>query len=394
MSSLAAFMRGSANIPFAEFFVVLRYSRFSVFGAAAIAVTSAVSGAQQPDVSLSPFITFPSAGVAGPFTGLALTASAGPIALRGGAHISLHDRNALNASTSSTMRPWGADADAVAYLQSLSYGDHLSFTPYMFAGLSTSAVDSASRRLMQRGWSYGGGMSLPLGSAIGVFGEWRARMSRLVLPTAYDAPDPTNELRVGMTFHIGSGGPTGRAVPDISADQTLFPDIAGIVSEVAARVLGTAGTYLGTPYRRGGSSPSSGFDASGFVRFVFARFGVLLPRMSRDQARVGDRVRNDWHVIAPGDLLMFRDEGGINHVAIYAGGGRIIHSSESGGGVRYDELESDRGRWFLDHLVAVRRVTPDARGAILDFARGYSNDIGNNADGPDHAPRPSSRRRN
>src|SRR4029453_2916778 len=126
-SSLAAFMRGSANIPFAEFFVVLRFSRFSVLGAAAIAVSSAVIGAQQPDVSLRPFVTFPSAGVAGPFTGLALSASAGPIAIRGGAHISLHDRSSLNASTSSTMRPWGADADAIAYLQSLNYTDYFSF---------------------------------------------------------------------------------------------------------------------------------------------------------------------------------------------------------------------------------------------------------------------------
>jgi cell wall-associated NlpC family hydrolase len=387
-------MRGSANIPFAEFFVVLRFSRFSVLGAAAIAVSGAVIGAQQPDVALSPFITFPSAGIPGPFTGLALTASAGPIALRGGAHISLHDRSGITATSASTMRPWGADADAIAFLQSLSYTDYLSFTPYMFAGIGTSAVDTAALRIMQRGWSYGAGLSLPLGNAIGVFGEWRARMSRLVLPTAYDAPDPTNELRVGMTFHIGSGGPSGRAVPNISAEETLFPDIAGIVSAVAARVLSTAETYLGTPYRRGGTSPSNGFDASGFVRFIFARFGVLLPRLSRDQARVGDRVRTDWHVIAPGDLLMFRDDGGINHVAIYAGGGRIIHSSESGGGVRYDDLESERGRWFLDHLVAARRVTPDVRGAILDLARGYTNDIGNNADGPDHAPRVSSRRRN
>src|SRR4029453_8178752 len=99
----------------------------------------------------------------------------------------------------------------------------------MFAGLGTSAVDSASRRLMQRGWSYGGGMSLPLGSAIGVFGEWRARMSRLVLPTAYDAPDPTNELRVGMTFHIGSGGPPGPPGANIPAGERLFPRHAGIV---------------------------------------------------------------------------------------------------------------------------------------------------------------------
>ena len=150
---------------------------------------------------------------------------------------------------------------------------------------------------------------------------------------------------------------------------------------------------MGTPYRRGGTSPSSGFDAAGFVRFVFARLGVMLPRASRDQARVGERVPPDWHVIAPGDLVMFQDDGGINHVAIYVGGSRIIHSSETGGGVRYDDLTSERGRWFLDHMVAARRVTPDVRGLLLDLARGYSTELTTNADGPDHAPRAASRRR-
>src|SRR6185369_11700885 len=100
----------------------------------------------------------------------------------------------------------------------------------------------------------------------------------------------THELRVGMTFHVGSGGETGRAVPVIESDGTL--------SELSS--LGGASRVVSA--------------AAGFVRFVFARFGVILPRASRDQARVGERVRNDWHVIAPGDLVLFEDDGGINHV--------------------------------------------------------------------------------
>jgi cell wall-associated NlpC family hydrolase len=129
------------------------------------------------------------------------------------------------------------------------------------------------------------------------------------------------------------------------------------------------------------------------VRFVFSQLGVTLPRTSRDQARVGQTIRPDWRSIAPGDLLMFNDDGGINHVAIYVGSNRIIHSSASGGGVRYDDLSSDRGQWFVDHLVAARRVTPDLRGLLLDLARGYANDVPNNADGPDHAPRAAFKRR-
>ena len=108
---------------------------------------------------------------------------------------------------------------------------------------------------------------------------------------------------------------------------------------------------------------------------------------------MGEEVRADWRALAPGDLVMFKDDGGINHVAIYVGKSRIIHSTETGGGVRYDDLDSERGRWFVEHLAAARRVTPDIRGLLLDLARGFSNDISNSVDGPDHAPRAGSRKR-
>jgi hypothetical protein len=359
--------------------------------------TVATAGAQQPDVSLSPFVTFLPTGSAGPMTGLALTLADGPLALRAGAHISLQDRSNAATASAVTMRPWGADADAIAFLESLSYRERIAITPYVFLGLSTSAIDTGATRINRQGWSYGGGAMLPLGSALGLFSEWRWRMSRFVMPNSTDAPPTTTEIRVGAMFHIGHGGETGRAVPIVlSGDEFASDGSSGPTSSMPSsnmlRVLSTADEYVGTPYRRGGTSPQSGFDASGFVRFIFARFGVMLPRTSRDQARVGDRVRTDWHVIAPGDLLMFQDDGGINHVAIYVGKNRIIHSSETGGGVRYDDLSSDRGRWFVDHLVAARRVTPDLRGLMLDLARGYPTDVGN-SDGPDHAPRTQMRSR-
>ncbi|MGH7678712.1 MAG: C40 family peptidase, partial [Gemmatimonadaceae bacterium] len=119
-----------------------------------------------------------------------------------------------------------------------------------------------------------------------------------------------------------------------------------------------------------------------------------LPRTSRDQARVGERVRPDWQVVSPGDLVMFQDDDGITHVAIYAGRSRILHSSESGGGVRYDDLSTERGRWFLERLVAARRVTPDLRGLLLDLAREIVANESRDPDRPDHAPRaPTTRRR-
>jgi len=129
-------------------------------------------------------------------------------------------------------------------------------------------------------------------------------------------------------------------------------------------------------------------DGSGFVQYVFNKHGVRLPRTAGEQAEVGQALPSDWRAISAGDLVMFEDEGRINHVAIYAGRNRIIHSSASGGGVRYDDLSTRRGEWFADHMVAARRVTPDSRGLLLDLARSFSEASSLQLDPPDRAPKP------
>ena len=127
-------------------------------------------------------------------------------------------------------------------------------------------------------------------------------------------------------------------------------------SAAAARVLNTADQYVGVKYVWGGSTPK-GFDCSGFTKYVFAKNGVALPRTSREQVRAGDGVPLDFDSMRPGDLLLFAEPGeAISHVAIYVGSGRIIHSSSALGGVNYLDLDGDRGAWYVQNLVAVRRV--------------------------------------
>lgn len=366
-----------------------------VLSLAAVVTPLARTKAQQSDVSVSPFVSFLPTTGASPLAGLAVTlAGNSAIALRASGHLSLENSNTSNLGAP-TIRPWGADADAVLFIGGRSMGGFgRGLTPYVFAGIGAAGRDSLGRTSITNNWSYGTGASLPLGNVVELFGESRWRMSKYVLPTARLAPTPTTELRFGVSLHLGMGGssrsrstPRGRraGLPE-SVPASTYP-ASTTMSASASRLLGAADKYVGTPYVWGGTTPN-GFDCSGFTQYVFAKQGVRLPRTSREQAQVGTALSPEWRAVAPGDLVMFAENGQISHVAIYAGRNRIIHSSSSGGGVRYDDLSTQRGAWFVDHMVAARRITGDSRGLLLDLAKGFS-ELGIQLDGPDHAPRPA-----
>ena len=163
---------------------------------------------------------------------------------------------------------------------------------------------------------------------------------------------------VSISATLGGHGVRVRATP-ASRPKTTAPrgGTSAAASASAARVLATAKRYVGTRYRYGGESPTSGFDCSGFVQYVFARNGITLPRTSRLQASAGEFIPLAVESLQPGDLLLFASTGrGVNHVAIYMGDNRILHSSAGAGKVVYDDLDTPRGRWYLKRHVASRRV--------------------------------------
>lgn len=95
--------------------------------------------------------------------------------------------------------------------------------------------------------------------------------------------------------------------------------------------------YRGIPYRAGGTSPSTGFDCSGFTQFVYRQVGVTIPRVSRDQARFARTIPRSQAV--RGDLVFFHDSSGtVYHAALYAGRGRVLHSPHTGTHVKIEQI--------------------------------------------------------
>jgi peptidoglycan DL-endopeptidase CwlO len=156
------------------------------------------------------------------------------------------------------------------------------------------------------------------------------------------ATGSTSSSRTGGSSRTG----TSRRIPS-----------SPLPSPAAARVLTAADQYIGVKYTWGGNTPKSGFDCSGFTKYLFAKEGITLPRTSREQARSGRGVSLDFGDMLPGDILLFAEEGeAISHVAIYVGSGEIVHSSSAMGGVNYLDLNTSRGDWYVQNLVAVRRL--------------------------------------
>ena len=89
--------------------------------------------------------------------------------------------------------------------------------------------------------------------------------------------------------------------------------------------------FVGNPYVYGGTSLTNGTDCSGFTMSVLANFGVSIPRVAASQAGAGTAV--DVSAVQPGDLLFYSDGSGISHVAMYIGGGQVVHASSSTTGI-------------------------------------------------------------
>lgn len=100
-------------------------------------------------------------------------------------------------------------------------------------------------------------------------------------------------------------------------------------------VVNYAKNFLGVPYLWGGTS-QSGFDCSGFVQYVYAHFGINLPRITYEQVNVGTTVTGN---LKPGDLIFFGDTKAPHHVGMYIGGNQYIQAPHTGDVIKISSVQ-------------------------------------------------------
>ena len=194
--------------------------------------------------------------------------------------------------------------------------------------------------------------SLAFRAAVVATGTTAAALLTL-LPAAPPAPAPTAVVAApgesapapfqAARHALGStGGGLTVAAPQAPAVQAPVKLVAAAkpaapaVAAAAARrgsAMSIAMGRLGAPYRWGAAGPGA-FDCSGLVYWSYRQIGTTLPRSSAAQSRVGTPVSKG--ALQPGDLVFFYRP--VSHVAIYIGGGRVVHASTAGKPVKISNL--------------------------------------------------------
>ena len=130
------------------------------------------------------------------------------------------------------------------------------------------------------------------------------------------------ETATSTDVSVSDGGSTTETVKQDSASTT------------GQQIADYAVQFVGNPYVYGGTSLTKGADCSGFVQSVYKNFGYSLPRVAADQANAGTKVSTKS--LQPGDLLFYH---GFGHVAIYIGGGQVVHASNAKSGIKISNYD-------------------------------------------------------
>lgn len=135
-----------------------------------------------------------------------------------------------------------------------------------------------------------------------------------------------------------------------------YNDLSPEADEKILPLISNALHFQGILYKRGGQSPSTGFDCSGYVQYIFKEsFGQTLPRSAAEMAKLGEPI--DLHNLQAGDLVFFNTRKRPNsHVGIYLGNQEFIHAPTRGARVRINRLDE---RYWSSSYELARRYNPD-----------------------------------
>jgi cell wall-associated NlpC family hydrolase len=159
------------------------------------------------------------------------------------------------------------------------------------------------------------------------------------------ANEALNENAAGITIY--SAEETSNQTPAVTETT------ANSWQDKAQEVLINALSLTGIKYKYGGTSPATGFDCSGFVRYVFHNAANLtLPPTARAIAQIGKSVKKDD--LQPGDLVFFNTlKSAFSHVGIYLGDNKFIHAPRTGKAV---EVDSMKNSYWASHFEGAQRL--------------------------------------
>lgn len=154
------------------------------------------------------------------------------------------------------------------------------------------------------------------------------------------AAETTSAVQTSKETSASATVPAGPSAGTSSSENAAAPSVSygpggnasqEVVSATRTAIVAYAKQFLGNPYVYGGTSLTDGADCSGFIMSVYAHFGINTGRSSRDQAANGREISQSE--MQPGDLLFYASGDYINHVAMYVGGGQVIHASTPESGI-------------------------------------------------------------
>jgi len=147
--------------------------------------------------------------------------------------------------------------------------------------------------------------------------------------------------------------PAKTEAPILILDRGPIVRVVSQAGDTVGNLVSGALDLIGIRYRRGGTSPDTGFDCSGFVSHVFRKtLGLILPHSAREIAKSGEKVRKDE--LQPGDLVFFNTmRRTFSHVGIYLGEHLFVHAPASGGEVRVEDM---RTSYWSKRFTGARRI--------------------------------------